>query len=106
MRSWPPPARTRDGSLARTSSATAPRLAAMTTVAIGADHAGYELKQHLIDKLSTAGYDIIDQGRFSTESVDYPEFCSAAGRSVRDGDADGGMGGGGPGRGGGVARTR
>jgi ribose 5-phosphate isomerase B len=60
----------------------------MTTVAFGADHAGYELKQHLIEKLSTAGYDIIDHGTHSTESVDYPEFCAAAARSVRDGDAD------------------
>jgi ribose 5-phosphate isomerase B len=71
----------------------------MTTVAIGADHAGYELKQHLIEKLSTAGYDIIDHGTFSTESVDYPEFCSAAGRSVRDGDADVGIVVGGSGQG-------
>ena len=60
----------------------------MTTVAFGADHAGYEHKQHLIEKLSTAGYDIIDHGTHSTESVDYPEFCAAAARSVRDGDAD------------------
>jgi ribose 5-phosphate isomerase B len=60
----------------------------MTTVAFGADHAGYELKQHLVEKLSTAGYDIIDHGTHSTESVDYPEFCAAAARSVRDGDAD------------------
>ena len=60
----------------------------MTTVAFGADHAGYELKQRLIEKLAAAGYDIIDHGTHSTESVDYPEFCAAAARSVRDGDAD------------------
>jgi ribose 5-phosphate isomerase B len=63
----------------------------MTTVAFGADHAGYELKQHLIEKLSAAGYDIIDHGTHSTESVDYPEFCAAAARSVRDGAADVGI---------------
>jgi len=71
----------------------------MTTVAFGADHAGYELKLRLIEKLSTAGYDIIDHGTHSTESVDYPEFCAAAARSVRDGDADVGIVVGGSGQG-------
>ena len=71
----------------------------MTTVAFGADHAGYELNQHLIEKLSTAGYDIIDHGTHSTESVDYPEFCAAAARSVRDGAADVGIVVGGSGQG-------
>src|SRR5688572_29359391 len=63
----------------------------MTTVAFGADHAGYELKQHLIERLSAAGFDIIDHGTHSSESVDYPEFCAAAARSVRDGKADVGI---------------
>jgi ribose 5-phosphate isomerase B len=63
----------------------------MTTVAFGADHAGYELKQYLIERLSGAGFDIIDHGTHSTESVDYPEFCAAAARSVRDGNADVGI---------------
>ena len=57
----------------------------------GDELTGYELKQHLIEKLSAAGYDIIDHGTHSTESVDYPEFCAAAARSVRDGDADVGI---------------
>jgi ribose 5-phosphate isomerase B len=63
----------------------------MTTVAFGADHAGYELKQHLIERLSAAGFDIIDHGTHSSESVDYPAFCAAAARSVRDGNADVGI---------------
>ena len=63
----------------------------MTTVAFGADHAGYELKQHFIERLSAAGFDVIDHGTHSTESVDYPEFCAAAARSVRDGKADVGI---------------
>ena len=71
----------------------------MTTVAFGADHAGYELKLRLIERLSAAGYDIIDHGTHSTESVDYPEFCAAAARSVRDGDADVGIVVGGSGQG-------
>ena len=63
----------------------------MTRVAFGADHAGYELKQHLIERLGAAGYEIIDHGTDSTESVDYPAFCAAAARSVRDGEADFGI---------------
>ena len=63
----------------------------MARIAFGADHAGYELKQHLIERLSARGHEIIDHGTDSTESVDYPAFCAAAGRSVRDGDADVGI---------------
>lgn len=63
----------------------------MARIAIGSDHAGYELKQHLIDRLAGQGHRIIDHGTDSTESVDYPAFCAAAARSVRDGDADVGI---------------
>ncbi|HSJ90977.1 MAG TPA: ribose 5-phosphate isomerase B [Ilumatobacter sp.] len=60
----------------------------MARIAFGADHAGYELKQHLIERLAARGHEIIDHGTDSTESVDYPAFCAAAARSVRDGEAD------------------
>jgi len=60
----------------------------MPRIAIGSDHAGYELKQHLIGVLTTGGHAVTDLGTDSTESVDYPQFCAAVGRSVRDGDAD------------------
>jgi len=69
----------------------APTLCAVARIALGSDHAGYELKQHLIDRLGAVGYEIIDHGTDSTESVDYPAFCAAAARSVRDGDADFGI---------------
>jgi ribose 5-phosphate isomerase B len=62
----------------------------VTTIAFGSDHAGYELKQHLIARLRDR-YDIIDHGTDSTESVDYPAFCAAVARSVRDGHADVGI---------------
>ena len=58
----------------------------MTRIAIGSDHAGFELKSHLIDLLTGQGHDIVDLGTDSTASVDYPQFCAAVGRSVRDGD--------------------
>lgn len=60
----------------------------MSRIAIGSDHAGYELKAHLVTVLEAAGHDVVDLGTDSTEPVDYPEFCAAVGRTVRDGDAD------------------
>jgi ribose 5-phosphate isomerase B len=66
-------------------------LAAVTRIAFGSDHAGYDLKQHLIARLVEQGHEVIDHGTDSTDSVDYPEFCAAAARSVRDGDAEFGI---------------
>ncbi len=63
----------------------------MSRIAIGSDHAGYELKQHLIGVLQRDGHDVLDLGTHSTESVDYPPICAAVGRAVRDGDADVGI---------------
>jgi ribose 5-phosphate isomerase B len=60
----------------------------MSRIAIGSDHAGYELKQHLIDMLLRDGHEVLDHGTHSTESVDYPAICAGVGRTVRDGDAD------------------
>jgi ribose 5-phosphate isomerase B len=71
----------------------------VTTIAFGADHAGFELKQHLIERLGARGFEIIDHGTGSDESVDYPAFCAAAARSVRDGEADVGIVVGGSGQG-------
>ena len=68
-------------------------------IALGSDHAGYELKQHFVGLLSADGHEIIDHGTDSTETVDYPAFCAAAGRSVRDGAADVGVVVGGSGQG-------
>jgi ribose 5-phosphate isomerase B len=57
-------------------------------IAIGADHAGFELKAHLIDVLRDGGHDVVDHGTDSTEAVDYPPICAAVGRTVRDGGAE------------------
>lgn len=59
----------------------------MSRIAIGADHAGYELKRHLVAVLARDGHDIVDKGTDSTEACDYPPICAAVGRAVRDGDA-------------------
>jgi len=57
-------------------------------IAIGADHAGYELKSHFVEILRADGHDVDDLGTDSTEPVDYPLYCAAVGRAVRDGDAE------------------
>jgi ribose 5-phosphate isomerase B len=60
----------------------------VSRIAIGSDHAGYELKQHLIDVLRADGHDVLDHGTDSTASVDYVPYCAAVGRTVRDANAD------------------
>lgn len=60
-------------------------------IAIGADHAGFELKRHLIEMLGREGHIVIDHGTNSVESVDYPPICAAVARDVRDGKADFGV---------------
>ena len=60
----------------------------MSRIAIGSDHAGYALKQHLVELLTNQGHDVLDLGTHSTESCDYPPICAAVGRDVRDGRAD------------------
>ena len=60
----------------------------MTRIAIGSDHAGYLLKQRFAEMLRDQGHDVLDVGTDSTEAVDYPVFCAAVARAVRDGRAD------------------
>lgn len=71
----------------------------MSRIAIGSDHAGFELKSHFIELLAGQGHELLDMGTDSTESVDYPPFCAAVGRAVRDSDADFGVVVGGSGQG-------
>ena len=60
-------------------------------VALGSDHAGFELKNHLARALSDAGFTVFDLGTHDTEPVDYPDFAAAVGRAVTDGRADRGI---------------
>jgi len=61
------------------------------TIAIGADHGGYPLKEKLGFRLKEKGYDVIDCGTHSSESVDYPDFAHAVARKVADGEASYGV---------------
>ena len=60
-------------------------------VAIGSDHAGFELKEYLKQYVADAGHSVLDLGTDSTESVDYPDFAAAVGRAVVGKRADRGI---------------
>jgi ribose 5-phosphate isomerase B len=60
-------------------------------IAIGADHAGYGLKEDVKGYLKERGYEVDDLGTHSEETTDYPPICAAVARAVRDGRADRGV---------------
>jgi ribose 5-phosphate isomerase B len=66
---------------------TDPAPAGQHTIALGADHGGYELKEMLKGYLKELGYGVVDCGTDSTNSVDYPDFALAVGRLVAQGRA-------------------
>jgi RpiB/LacA/LacB family sugar-phosphate isomerase len=60
-------------------------------LAIGADHAGFELKERIATYLRQAHHEVLDLGTDSTAPVDYPDFAAAVGRAVVDGRAERGI---------------
>ncbi|GMQ93622.1 MAG: hypothetical protein BMS9Abin12_1102 [Acidimicrobiia bacterium] len=60
-------------------------------VAIGSDHAGFELKQQLVSHLERENHLVVDLGTDSEVPVDYPDYAAAVGRAVVAGDADKGI---------------
>jgi RpiB/LacA/LacB family sugar-phosphate isomerase len=60
-------------------------------IAVGADHAGFALKQQVAADLSLAGHDVIDLGTHSTAPVEYPDSAEAVGNAVREGKAERGV---------------
>jgi ribose 5-phosphate isomerase B len=57
-------------------------------IALGADHAGYELKEKIKQRLQQQGYQVDDKGTVSNESVDYPDFAKQVGEEVAAKQAD------------------
>jgi ribose 5-phosphate isomerase B len=60
-------------------------------IAVASDHAGFDLKEILKRDLQKAGYDVLDLGTHSTESVDYPDFGAAMGEAIASGRAGRGV---------------
>ena len=63
----------------------------MAIIALGADHAGYSLKEKLKTWLAADGHRVIDHGTHSTDSVDYPDYAAAVAETVRAGEAERGV---------------
>ena len=60
-------------------------------VALGADHAGFELKQELIPSLRSLGHEVVDLGTNSTEPVDYPDVAAVVAGAVLGGTVERGV---------------
>lgn len=65
---------------------------AFKSIAIGSDHAGFDLKAKLAEELRSSGYEVLDLGTDdAANSVDYPDFGKAVAEAVTSGKADGGV---------------
>lgn len=64
-----------------------PHVATANTIALGADHGGFSLKENLKTFLLKQGYKVDDCGTYSPDSVDYPDFAYAVAKKVSEGDA-------------------
>jgi len=60
-------------------------------IAIGADHAGFALKEELREALAAQGYEVKDFGTHSAESTDYPDYASAVAHAVARGECERGV---------------
>lgn len=55
-------------------------------IGIACDHAGYEMKEFLVGYLGALGYDVLDYGCYSEESVDYPDYAHALAKGIEAGE--------------------
>ena len=63
----------------------------MAVIALGADHAGFSLKEDLKSWLTARGHRVLDFGTSSGDSVDYPDYAAAVGSAVAKGEAERGV---------------
>ncbi|MEI6512645.1 MAG: ribose 5-phosphate isomerase B [bacterium] len=57
-------------------------------IALGADHAGFILKEYIKDRIPSLGHEVIDMGTHSVESVDYPDYALAVCTAINEKQAD------------------
>ena len=60
-------------------------------IPIGADHAGFQLKERLVAELRSLGYEVLDLGTKSADSVDYPDFAHPVAAMIERGEAKNGI---------------
>lgn len=64
----------------------------MQKIGIACDHAGYEMKEFLVSYLGAQGFEVLDFGTHSPESVDYPDYAHQLGEAIDRGELDRGIG--------------
>ena len=64
----------------------------MKKIGIACDHAGFQMKELLVGYLSTKGYDVVDFGCHSEESIDYPDFGHPLAEAIENGEVEQGVG--------------
>lgn len=60
-------------------------------IAVGADHAGFPLKDAVIDELRKLGVEVDDKGGFDTSPSDFPDFAGLVGRAIQSGEVERGI---------------
>lgn len=60
-------------------------------IAIAADHAGFNIKDEIINLIQSVGHDVIDLGTYNQEPVDYPDYAAKVGKAIQDKQADRGV---------------
>lgn len=60
-------------------------------IAIAADHAGFTIKDEVINFIQAAGHDVLDLGTYNQEPVDYPDYAVKVGKAIQDNQADRGI---------------
>jgi ribose 5-phosphate isomerase B len=60
-------------------------------VVLGSDHAGFELKQQILEYVRELGHEVLDVGTHDSSSVDYPDFAEAVGTAIVNDKADRGI---------------
>ena len=60
-------------------------------IAVATDHAGFPLKNVVLEAVRATGHEALDLGTNSTEAVDYPDFAEKIGRAIQSGDAERGV---------------
>ena len=60
-------------------------------IAIACDHAGFPLKDTILDVIHAAGHEPLDLGAFNTDPVDYPDYAEKLGKAIQAGEAERGV---------------
>jgi len=60
-------------------------------IVVGSDHAGFTLKQEIVERISQIGHDVQDLGAYNSEPSDYPDFAAVVGKAMMAGAAERGI---------------